>query len=156
VIYVFDTSALSVLFKNYDPTVFHTLWDKFDQLVVAGRIQSTREVLREIEDGGPVSLQSWAATNKVLFPAPDAGQGSFVSQIFAVKHFQQNIEQQKLLKGGNHADAFVIARAAALSGSVVATEAPKPNSAKIPNICNQFGVPYLTLNGFMHAEGWRF
>jgi hypothetical protein len=29
-----------------------------------------------------------------------------------VRHFQQNIEQQKLLKGGKNAEPFVIARAA--------------------------------------------
>ena len=56
-IYVFDTSALSVLFKNYDPIVFHTLWDKFNQLVVAGQIQSTREVstVAMSSDAGTVS-----------------------------------------------------------------------------------------------------
>jgi hypothetical protein len=79
-----------------------------------------------------------------------------VSAIFAVPHFQQNIEQQKLLKGGRNADPFVIARAMAEKRTVVTMELLKPNSAKIPNICAHFGVPCLTLEQFMESEGWQF
>jgi hypothetical protein len=42
-----------------------------------------------------------------------------VTKIFAVKHFQHNIEQKKLYKGGYNADAFVVAKAAVIEGTVV-------------------------------------
>jgi hypothetical protein len=32
----------------------------------------------------------------------------------------------------------------------------KKNAAKIPNICQHFGVPCLDLRGFMAKEGWVF
>jgi hypothetical protein len=32
----------------------------------------------------------------------------------------------------------------------------KPHAAKIPNICQHFTVPCMTLEEFMEAEGWRF
>jgi hypothetical protein len=51
--YVFDNSPLSVLFKNYYRGTFKSLWEHFDELVGDGSIVSTREVLREIEDGAP-------------------------------------------------------------------------------------------------------
>lgn len=70
--------------------------------------------------------------------------------------FQQNIEQQKLLKGGNNADPFVIAKAAVEERTVVTMELFKPNAVKIPNICRHFKVPCLTLQEFMEAEGWEF
>lgn len=155
-IYVFDNSPLSVLFKNYYRRVFRTLWEGFDALVDEGKIQSTREVLREIEDGPIDALQKWCDQNKKIFPAPTAAEAAFVARIYGVAHFQQNIETKKLLKGGKNADPFVIARAAVNGGTVVTMELFKDNAAKIPNICQHFAVPCMTLEEFMTAEGWNF
>jgi hypothetical protein len=154
--YVFDTSPLSALFKNYYPKRFPTLWANFDALVAAGNLVSTREVAHEIADGPVESLRNWADGHQALFPAPGAAEGAFVAQIYSVGHFQQNIEQQKLLKGGRNADPFVVARAFAEQGTVVTMELLKPNSAKIPNICAHFNIPCMTLEEFMEAEGWQF
>ena len=87
---------------------------------------------------------------------PTAAEGAFVAKIYGVPHFQQNIEQQKLLKGGRHADSFVIAKAAVEGRSVVTLETMKPNAVKIPNICAHFEVSCLSLEEFMEAEGWEF
>jgi len=66
---------------------------------------------------------------------PTAREAEFVARIYAVPHFQQNIEQKKLLKGGRNADAFVIAKAAAEERCVVTIERYKTKAARIPNIC---------------------
>lgn len=71
-------------------------------------------------------------------------------------HFQANIEKQKLFKGGRNADAFIVARAHAIGGTVVTMERLKPNAVKLPNICQHFKTPYLDLEGFMESEGWEF
>jgi hypothetical protein len=154
--YVFDNSPLSVLFKNFYRRTFRSLWERFDELVANGEIVSTREALREIEDGAPDELLEWAQRNSKLFAAPAAAEGEFVGKIYAVRRFQQNIEQQKLLKGGKNADPFVIARAAVEGRAVVTMEKFKSNAAKIPNICQHFGIECLTLEQFMHQEGWEF
>ena len=96
------------------------------------------------------------AQNTHLFPTPTAEEGAFGSQIYAVQHFQQNVELQKVLRGGHNADPFVIANAAVNGGAVVTMELPKLNAAKIPNICEPFSVECLTLKAFMDAEGWSF
>jgi hypothetical protein len=85
-----------------------------------------------------------------------AAEGAFVARIYRVSHFQQNIELQKLLKGGKNADPFVIARAAVENRTVVTMEVFKPNGVKIPNICRHFGVKCLLLEDFMEEEGWTF
>ena len=54
--YVFDSSPLWTLFQNYYRRRFPSLWQRFDDLVVNGDIVSTREVLREAEDGPIESL----------------------------------------------------------------------------------------------------
>lgn len=154
--YCFDNSPLSVLFKNYYPATFPSLWARFDAIVKEGRITSTREVLREIEDGPVEKLREWAAQNQNLFPTPTKEEAAFVAKIYDVAHFQQNIEQQKILKGGRIADPFVIARAAAIKATVVTMETLRPNAARIPNICQHFGVPCLSLEEFMGKEDWKF
>jgi hypothetical protein len=154
--YVFDTSPLSALFKNFYRRRFPSLWERFDDLVANGRIISTREVSREIEDGATEHLRDWAAQHQDLFTVPTAAEGAFVARIYAVPHFQQNIEQQKILKGGKNADAFVIAKACVEHGTVVTMELLKPNAAKIPNICQHFSIPCLSLEEFMEEEQWQF
>lgn len=79
-----------------------------------------------------------------------------MGQIFAVPHFLQIIERKKLLKGGLNADPFIIARAHVIGAAVVTLEGEPPNGAKIPNICRHFGIPCMSLEGFMEAEDWTF
>ena len=154
--YVFDNSPLSVLFKNYYPETFPTLWSHFDRLVNEGRLVSTREVLREINDSSIERLTEWATKNRDLFSTPTSKEGDIVAQIFRVKHFQQNIELQKIMNGGKNADPFVIAKAKVDGFAVVTTELFKYHGVKIPNICRHFGVECLTLQQFMEREGWIF
>lgn len=154
--YVFDTNAFSQLFHSYYRNRFPTLWEQFDELVENGEITSTREVAREIEGDRVVALREWATGQRDLFPTPNAAEAAFVGQIFAVPHFLQIIERKKLLKGGLNADPFIIARAHVTGGTVVTLEGEPPNGAKIPNICRHFGIPCVSLEGFMEEEDWTF
>lgn len=154
--YVFDTNALITLFNSYYRTRFPSLWVQFDGLINTGKVVSTREVLREIEGTSIESLEAWCKANKAVFTVPTAAEGAFVAQIFQVTHFQQNIEQKKLIKGGKNADPFVIAKAKIANGAVVTLEQARPNSVKIPTICEHFGVACMSLEAFMEAESWKF
>ena len=154
--YVFDNSPLSTLFRNYYPKRFPTLWKNFDAIIANGRLVSTREVIREIEDGPLDNLRAWAWDNETLFSSPTKEEGAFVTRIYGVPHFQQNIELQKILKGGKNADAFVVARAAVERRTVVTMELFKPDAARIPNICRHFAIPCLSLEEFMEKESWQF
>ena len=87
---------------------------------------------------------------------PSADEAHVVNRIFRERHFQQAVERRKLQKGGLNADPFIVARASVLNGSVVAMESNPPNGARIPNICDHFGVGRLSLEGFMEAENWTF
>lgn len=154
--YVFDTSPLSTLFRNYYRSRFPSLWDRFDGLVADNRIVSTRECKHECNDGPVETLRVWTEEQDSFFHTPGAAEGTYVGLIYSVPHFQQNIEQRKLLKGGRNADPFVIAKAGTDGRAVVTMEEFKPNGAKIPNICAHFGVECLSLEQFMEREGWEF
>lgn len=153
--YVFDTSPLSSLFRNFYHSRFPTLWNQFDNLVASGIVTSTREVARELDQYGHVD-EVWMRENRAIFSTPTAEEAAFVRRIYAVAHFQQNIEMKKIQKGGVNADPFVIAKAAVNEAAVVTLERLQPNAVKIPNICNHFNVRCLDLEEFMAAENWQF
>jgi len=80
----------------------------------------------------------------------------FVGKIFQVRHFQAMIRKQERLKGKPVADPFVIARAKISGACVVTQEKKTENAAKIPNVCNHFGIRWTNLEGFMKEENWKF
>lgn len=154
--YVFDTSPFSALFKSFYRGRFPSLWRRFDALIGDGTILSTREVRRELEQYGVPECQQWLRDNGHVFTTPTAQEGVFVSRIYAVPHFQQNIELRKLQKGGLCADPFVVAKAAVCQATVVTLESAPAHGARIPNICEHFGVECCDLEQFMENENWIF
>ena len=91
-----------------------------------------------------------------MFLTPDAEETKFVGEIFAVNHFQALVGEAQRLKGQPVADPFVIASAQARGGTVVTEEAMKPHAARIPNVCEHFGIPCTNVEGFLAENGWQF
>ena len=155
-VYVFDTSSFSVI-GNYYPEQFPTFWEKFNQAVTVGTIISVREVCRELESyARHPHLSDWVNEHRAIFLLPSPAEMLFVSEIFAVRHFQMLVSEQDLLAGNLRADPFVIARAKVINGCVVTQETLRPNAARIPNVCDHFGIDCTNLQGFMEREGWTF
>ncbi|MCY3916256.1 MAG: DUF4411 family protein [Chloroflexi bacterium] len=152
-----DTNTLSQLFRFYYRNNFPSLWKQFDQLVLDGRILSTREVMRELGEGKKAELAyKWALDHKNVFPDPGIDEVRFVSRIFGIRHFQQNLQSKKGKPRKQVADPFVIAQAKRTGGTVVTEESKPPNGARIPNICEHFEVTCINLQQLMDREGWEF
>ncbi len=159
-IYVFDTSPLVDIFRHYYRERFPTFWSKFDAIITEERTTSTREVQRELQ-GREDSAAQWSRHNIAIFPTPSEAEAIFVREIFAIPHFQQNISEKERKQGRPVADPFVIARAKCLRDNrldtyVVTSEKLKENAARIPNICEHFGIPWVNLEEFMQRERWKF
>lgn len=155
-IHVFDTNSLSKL-KHYYPNVFKSVWADLDGLVASGDLISTREVWNEMQLGAPnPHVQAWLNANKHIFQVPQAAELQVVAQILAIPHFQALIGTKQQLNGTPVADPFVIALAKTRHGTVVTEEELKPNAAKVPNVCQHFGVPCMNLEQFMQIQGWSF
>lgn len=164
-IYVFDTSSIRAL-QHFYPSVFRTIWQGLDGLVQAGEMISTREVFNELErQSVSQDVLKWAKTNKAIFTTPGPSELQFVAEIFKVNHFQSLIGVKQRLTGAPVADPFVIACAQVKDATVVTEEGwlrpstplvPKPNGAKIPNVCAHFKIPCVDLEGFMHRQSWAF
>ena len=129
----------------------------FDDLVAAGRVVSVREARKELEHQSTIAhLDRWVDRNKRIFLSPSAEETEFVSKIFEVGHFQQLVSSRNLSVGSSVAGPFLIAAAGARGGCVVTEEANTQNAAKIPNVCEHFGVDCTNVEGFMEREGWTF
>ena len=154
--YVLDSGPLIIMFRHYYPERFPSLWQRFDAMVETGELVSVSEVAKELE-GQEDRLSEWVDDNKAFFQKPTVPEMEFVARIFEVPHFQGLIRQQERLQGKPVADPFVIAKAARLGdGCVVSSERFKENAAKIPNVCDHFGVAHLDLETFMERENWTF
>lgn len=154
-IYIFDSDVLITLFRNFYRSRFPSLWQKFDACVIDGRIISVREVMNEIESRDD-QLSKWAKQNREIFTQPSSEELAFIAEIFKVPHFQMLVRTEERLKGKPVADPFVIAKAKIIQGCVVSNEKRTPNAAKIPNVCDHFGVDHINLEEFMERENWTF
>lgn len=154
-IYVFDTSSLQHLF-GFFPQRFPSLWQKVDALISEERIISVREVSEEAKKGNKIS-RDWLTENRDIFQIPEPEELIMLrEQIFSENRFQQILDTKRRLRGGPFADPFVIAKAKIIGGTVVTEEKYKPNSVKIPTICEFFDVGCTNLEGFMVQEEWQF
>ncbi len=155
-IYVMDTNSF-VIMSHFFPERFPSFWARLDEVVVGGRLVSVKEVFREItRKNARPHLDNWVKKNKKIFRTPTEEEALFVARIFQHEHFMQTVKKRQLLQGTPVADPFIVAAAKALNGCVVTEEVYKPNSAKLPNICEKFEVPYINLDQFLGEEGFRF
>jgi len=154
--YVLDTSSFRVC-GHYFPSRFPTFWEQFNNLVQSGDIISVREVRNELDhQANRQHLRDWVDENRDIFLLPEAEETEFIPQIFAIRHFQQLIGVQQQLRGSPVADPFVIASAHTRGGIVVTEESYRPNAAKIPNVCNHFGIDCVSIERMMEIEDWEF
>ena len=154
--YVLDTSSF-VVCGHYFPSRFPTFWQQFNSLSQSGRIVSVREVKNELDhDANRQHLRDWVDANRTIFFVPGPAETQFVAQIFSVQHFQQLIGAKQRLRGRPVADPFVIASAHSRNATVVTEESLKPNAARIPNVCQHFGIACMSIEQMMEMEGWEF
>jgi hypothetical protein len=150
--YSIDTSAiLDGWVRHYPIDTFPALWDRLDQLIDAGRLCTSDEVLRELEMKDDDAL-AWAKARPSLFVALDEPVQVATTEILAL--FPKLVDT---MKGRNRADPFVIA-VAKLKGLTVVTgeKGGQASRPRIPFVCEHLAVPCLDLIGLIRAERWVF
>ncbi len=155
--YVFDNNVLISIFQNYFYDRFPSFWERFNPLIEQGEVVSVREVRRELETNPRTdTLEQWVKDHHPFFHDPTPQELTFVTRIFSVQHFQQNMKRQNLTQGGPYADPFIVAKAQVDQLIVVTQEKYTDHGARIPNICEHFEIPCMNLEGFLENEGWKF
>lgn len=98
-IYVFDNSSLSNILNHYYQDRFPSFWEKFDDMVKAEKIISVREVRNELtRKFDDDKIDRIAKQNDKFFTNPTLEELSFITQIYSVKHFQQNLDRKKFFQ----------------------------------------------------------
>jgi len=155
--YIFDNNTLTGIFRHYFPDSFPGFWDLFNEAVANGNILSVREVKNEINNySRKDELEAWAKSNPEFFHDPVVKELQFITKIYSVPMFFNSINQKKLIKGDPLADPFIVAKAYVEQGTVVTLEKFKPNSGRIPNICDHFKIPCIDLQMFLRQNDWVF
>jgi hypothetical protein len=152
-VYCIDTSSIIKWYVEvYPPTIFASLKDRIEELIAAGRLRSPKAVLDEIKPGD--DCHKWAQSQTDLFVVESVPVQTIVRQLMAKHH-----DPAKPHKGINGADPFVIAmgKDGGTDWMVVSDENPgSQENRKIPYVCGQEGVPCISFQEMILAEGWKF
>ena len=166
--YVMDTDSLRAL-RHYYPDRIPSFWKFFDPYVAKGEVVSVRESLRELQRQFRPEhwLRQWAQkhSERLFFPL-ESDESDFPSDILSVPHFQALVKQKSIKLGRPAADPFIIARARYIKklgfDAAVITEEKRAQhaqergiqAAKIPNVCDHFGIKSMNFRGFLEEQNW--
>lgn len=151
-----DTNCFRLL-EGYYPSRFPSFWRAFDDAVAHGLVASVSEVRKELEQGNTAPhIDDWTKANPSFFREPSEAELAALREIFSVPHFQGLVGARQLQVGMPVADPFLIAAAMAVGGCVVTEERHKPNSTKIPAVCEHFRLHCTNLEGMLVELGWSF
>ena len=149
--YSFDTSAIINGRRDiFKPTTFGPIWDAIEDMIRAGQVQAVDEVKRELKRKSD-EANAWAKRCSHMF-VPLSREIQLSTREILAAH------PRLLGQGGgprNGADPFVIALAHARGGTVVTQEIPRNiNKPRIPDVCIDMDIPWMTLPDFVDAQGW--
>lgn len=151
-IYIVDNNIFSYSLKNIPFKAYQdVLYDPWSKLINEGRIISVSEVFDELEIhfGKKAYEMQWLVDNKKCFQHMTNDECKILMKIFENKKYREGIKEVSLRNGKPEADAMIVAKAKIIGAVVVTAESnKKPNSDKIPNMCVDFGVPYMKREDF--------
>ena len=151
--YSLDTGCLINGWQHhYPPDMFAPVWDHLDQLIESGIVVASAEVLFELERQDD-EVHAWAKQRNHMFLdliVPLQDQVSYL-----MKNYPKLVST-----GRNRADPFVVGLARLRDDPLtVVTEETRfragPNKPKIPFICDQEGIPCVSLVKLLRDTGWR-
>ncbi len=155
--YWLDTNVFSEGMKGpYGFDIAPRFWEIIDELTKAGRLACPALVSDELR-GAPDVLKAWAAERRSsgLFVDPSEDVQLKCGQVvdYVVARYPQNQETRRFLGGS---DPWLIAHAKAMGGKVVSLEQQVKEDSKkpkIPNVCDYFGVEYVTTYEMLRELG---
>ena len=159
-IYVIDTSSLIEMKDKYprDVSLFKPVWENVEKLCREGRLITSIEVLKEIEQGDD-ELKRWLKSRRKIFIKPNKSQFAKISEILSKFSFLA-----KPGKPGPNADPWVIALAVEKNDEeqkglfpnkyIVVTEESKTKIDKIPAVCKNYNIECINLIELFRREGW--
>lgn len=147
-----DTSGLlDAWVRYYPPDVFPAIWHLMDSAAKSGEILVIDEVLREVErkDDG---LVRWIKDRPGMVIPIDNPIQRHVMEIMT--RYSRLVDTRKNRSG---CDPWVIALARERRLTVVTAEKKSGTLArpKIPDVCDDLGIPCIETIDLFRRQGWR-
>lgn len=154
--YVIDTNVLiDAHYVWYRPLVFPGFWEWMHLASATGSVCSVRQVRDEIESR-PLIEQTRSFGGSFFRELDD---DAILSRLLVHVAEQARYTDSALRDFRQGADAHLIAYAMQEEMTVVTGETRDPNSrsrVKIPDVCDAFDVPVMTLSNMIEEAGARF
>jgi hypothetical protein len=150
--YSLDTSAiLDGWNRYYPPKVFPTVWERPEELASRGVIIATEEVMRELEKQDD-EVYRWVKDQpNMVVPIDDQIQ---IEVSFILNAYPRLVNTQR---NRSQADPFVIALARIVDGVVVSGEGRRSlKNPKVPDVCDDMGIPHMRLVDLLSQQGFTF
>lgn len=150
--YSFDTSAFINGRRDlFRPNTFGAIWDAIEDMIKLGSIRAVDEVKVEVARQDD-EVAKWAKKQRNLFVPLEHDIQNATKEVLAV--CPRLMAQHGANR--NSADPFVIGLALARAGIVVTQEtaANSSNKPRIPDVCVQMKVGWMSLPDFVDAQGW--
>lgn len=157
--YCLDSNTL-IEAKNihYGMDFCPAFWDIIEKETKTGRLFSISMVADELIKGND-ELTEWAKVRKggVFFIDTDDEdtQKAFVK---IADYIWKNYSEEEASKFLDVADPWLIAKCMTSGATLVTKEvlAPHAKKVKIPNICKEFGIPYMQTHEVIRSLGAKF
>lgn len=91
----------------------------------------------------------WIKSRKEMFLNPTDAESIILKELFQNLKMQESVHTKNILNNRPSADAYLVAKAKILNATLVTSETYKPNSAQLPNICEELDVNYISYDDFM-------
>lgn len=160
-VFVLDTNVFVEAHRRYYAfDTFPGFWDFLESSYQKSRLVSIDRVRDEIKAGND-ALTNWADGIAKGFFASTAEQAVVDTYAEIMAWVQNNPQFQKEAKAqfARGADGWLIAYAKVNGRTVVTQETSKPeikNRVPIPNVCDEFDVPYVDTFVMLSQLGARF
>lgn len=151
--YSIDTSGfLDGMRRYYPPATFPGIWARMEDLAEAGHLKLCEMVKGELAKRDDEALRWVEARREMVLPLDDDRQ-RIVKDL--LRTYPRLVDTRK---GRSGADPFVIAVAVKFKCPVVTGEPFTGNMVKprIPDVCQEMGIPYLSFLQLIQREGWVF
>ncbi len=150
--YVLDTGVFRKLLTNYPRGgIYKSHWEQIDAGLKNNELVSVDECYEELiryyneenED------RKWLKDRKKYFAYPTTNESIFIKELFKNKKYQEMIHFKNIISNAPSADPFVIAKAKCENATVVTIEERKPNSSRMPTVCDDIGIRCISYEDFM-------
>ena len=159
--YIIDTSSLVSAYRRiYSMNVFKSFWEEMKNRIMSGEIIICQSVYEEIavsDDNLKAWLKSVVDLPHLVLPVSEKVFSIYTKIVNHVNTNYTHIKPSGISKFMSCQDPMIVAFAKEYNYFLITEETlnlETKKEVKMPNICRDFGVSYLSLTEYLDKEKW--